>query len=68
MSAAGVPNRAAITVCVMLSSLMQALDSNITYRLATVGRTKLLLAIGSDEQMKDVADAVKELDIAAPTK
>ena len=29
MSAAGVPNRAAITVCVMLSSLMQALDSTI---------------------------------------
>jgi hypothetical protein len=36
--------------------------------MATVGKTKMLLAIGSDEQMKELADAVKELDIPTVTK
>jgi hypothetical protein len=46
-------------------NMMQQLDTNITYRLVPVGRMKLLLATGSDEQMKELADAVKELDIPA---
>jgi hypothetical protein len=48
-----------------LVGILQALDDSITYRLAPVGRMKLLLATGTDEQMKELADAVKELDIPA---
>jgi hypothetical protein len=48
-----------------LVGILQALDDNIKYRLAPVGRMKLLLATGTDEQMKELAEAVKELDIPA---
>ena len=48
-----------------LVGILQALDDNIKCRLAPVGRMKLLLATGTDEQVKELADAVKELDIPA---
>jgi hypothetical protein len=48
--------------------IMQQLDPNIGYRLAPIGRMKLLLAVASDEQMKELAEAVKELDIPTKTK
>jgi hypothetical protein len=47
---------------------LRALDPNLNYRLVPVGRMKLLLAVGSDEQMKDLADAVRELDIPTAMK
>ena len=48
--------------------IMEALDPNIGYRMAPVGSMKLLLAVGSDEQMKELAEAVKELDTPSTTK
>jgi hypothetical protein len=45
--------------------ILHALDPNPTYRVVPVGRMKLLLATGTDEQMKELAEAVKELDIPA---
>jgi hypothetical protein len=48
-----------------LVGTLHALDDSIKYRLAPVGRMKLLLATGSDEQMKELAEAIKELDIPA---
>jgi hypothetical protein len=44
---------------------LQALDPNPAYRIVPVGRMKLLLATGNDDQMKELAEAVKELDIPA---
>lgn len=45
--------------------ILQALDPNPAYRVVPVGRMKLLLATGADEQLKELAEAVKELDIPA---
>jgi hypothetical protein len=43
--------------------IMEKLNPNLNYHLVSVGRLKLVLARGSDEQMNEVAEAVKELDI-----
>jgi hypothetical protein len=51
-----------------LAAMLQALDPQMSYRMALVGRMKLLLATGTDEQMKELADAVKKLDIPTETK
>jgi type II secretory pathway component GspD/PulD (secretin) len=51
-----------------LASMLQQLDPRMGYRLAPVGSMKLLLATGTDEQMKELTDAVKKLDIPAETK
>jgi hypothetical protein len=48
--------------------ILQALDPNPAYRVVPVGRMKILLATGTDEQMKELAEAVKELDIPAKDK
>jgi type II secretory pathway component GspD/PulD (secretin) len=51
-----------------LVSMLQLLDPNMSYRVAPVGAMKLLLATGTDEQMKELADAVKKLDIPGVMK
>ena len=51
-----------------LVNMLQLLDPRMEYRLAPVGSQKLLLATGTEEQMKELADAVKKLDIPAETK
>ena len=51
-----------------LTSMLQTLDPRMTYRLAPIGRLKLLLATGTEEQMKELTDAVKKLDIPAESK
>ena len=48
--------------------MMEKLNSNLNYHLVSIGRLKLVLARGSDEQMNEVAEAVKELDIPTTTK
>jgi hypothetical protein len=45
--------------------ILQSLEPNPAYRVVPVGRMKLLLATGTDEQLKELADAVKELDTPA---
>ncbi len=51
-----------------LVAMLQMLDPNMSYRLIPVPKMKLLLATGTDEQMKELADAVKKLDVAADIK
>jgi hypothetical protein len=51
-----------------LAAMLQALDPQMTYRLSPVGRMKILLASGTDDQMKELADAVKKLDIPTESK
>jgi type II secretory pathway component GspD/PulD (secretin) len=51
-----------------LVGIMEKLNPNLNYHLVAIGRLKLVLARGNDEQMSEVAEAVKELDIPATTK
>ena len=51
-----------------LVAMLQMLDPSMTYRLTPVPRMKLLLATGTDDQMKELADSVKKLDVAAEIK
>jgi hypothetical protein len=48
--------------------MMEKLNPNLNYHLVSAGRLKLVLACGSDEQMSEVSEAVKELDTPATTK
>ncbi len=51
-----------------LVAMLQMLDPNMTYRLTPVPKTKMLLATGTDDQMKELADSVKKLDVPADIK
>jgi type II secretory pathway component GspD/PulD (secretin) len=51
-----------------LTNILLQLDPRMTYRLAPIGRMKLLLATGTEEQMKELADAVKKLDVPGESK
>jgi type II secretory pathway component GspD/PulD (secretin) len=51
-----------------LVAMLHQLDPNMGYRLAPIARMKLLLATGSDAQMKELTDAVKKLDIPSDMK
>ena len=48
--------------------MMEKLNPHLDYHLVSIGRLKLVLARGSDEQMNEVAEAVKELDIPPATR
>jgi hypothetical protein len=45
--------------------ILQTLDAHPGPRVVPVGRMKILLAVGSEEQYKELAEAIKELDIPA---
>ncbi len=51
-----------------LVAILQTLDPNMGYRLTPIPRMKLLLAAGTDDQMKELADSIKKLDVPADGK